>query len=86
VRVVRAELEDFGIRLNESGGRPAFGNVSVGEHDDLVVALGLATLDDGSRMPVYTPHYESDPDKIPLASPRNNLFRGFDGPFRVGPS
>ena len=46
--VLAQELRDFEIRVSESG-RDTYGAFRAGSHDDLVIALGLATLQAPNR-------------------------------------
>ncbi|HPP76343.1 MAG TPA: hypothetical protein PLU88_14570, partial [Armatimonadota bacterium] len=40
------ELLDFDIDVDEATGKPTYGAIRPGTHDDMVVALGLAVLPD----------------------------------------
>jgi hypothetical protein len=50
-RALTEELRDFEYRLTESASLIA--EARTGAHDDLVTALGLATLIDGTARPSY---------------------------------
>jgi hypothetical protein len=48
--VLAKELQDYEIRISENANEK-YGAFKVGSHDDLVTALGLATMDDDFKKP-----------------------------------